>query len=302
MERFLVIFFCLLLPLSPLLAQSPAVFGTSNPPPAQTPTQVPSDGDLRQKLVGTTWSWERDKVHQKFSFLTDGTVKHDAFVARFVVKSPTKIELQLRDRSATLTFNPPCTRFEGTDFNGKQLIHGQRMDAAATTASAATSADTTATAATSASAPAYFGTTSAAGAMPAVTAPVPPTPPAFTAPTTATPSVSQPISGSAGGTPSPSSQENMKKALELLKLAQAKLQPSSASTAPKAEPLLLVESALDALKQTVGDGRYSGHRVKAMKAVSSAYAELKAGDRTNKAAGYVNEGAAEIYTCVGIGR
>lgn len=76
----------------------------------------------------------------------------------------------------------------------------------------------------------------------------------------------------------------------------------SCSTAPKAEPLLLVESALDALKQAVGDGRDSGHRAKAVKAVANARAELKAGDRTNKAIGYINEGTSEVFTCVGINR
>ena len=99
--------------------QSSTASATVSPPASRD--------DLRRYLVGSTWSWEPEgKSRSEVTFFADGTVHHNAFQARFNVRSASEVELVLGDhRVAKWKFDATSTHYSGTDFGGDVHLHGE---------------------------------------------------------------------------------------------------------------------------------------------------------------------------------
>ena len=91
---------------------------------------------------------------------------------------------------------------------------------------------------------------------------------------------------------------DMKRAFDLLSKAKDGLQPGSRTS--KAGVTAFVEAARESLKKTPGDGRWHGHRNKALQSIDSAVSYLKSGDRGNNALAFVSESIAEVEATGGL--
>lgn len=138
----------ILLTASCLHAQT-TFFGDRNQPGA-TPPKIAGGDDLRKFLIGTTWSWEPDgKSRSEVTFFADGTVHHNAFLAKFMVRSRYDVELQLGDkRIAKWRLDSSFSSYTGTDFGGMVRLHGERVIKTPPPAAPESSAGATAAAAT----------------------------------------------------------------------------------------------------------------------------------------------------------
>lgn len=111
---------------SSTLAQSRTYFGDSA---AAASPHIDGGDALRKFLVGTTWSWEPDGMSRsEVTFFPDGTVHHNAFLAKFMVRSKDEVDLQLGEHNvAKWKFDSSYSHYSGTDFGGGRRLHGERV-------------------------------------------------------------------------------------------------------------------------------------------------------------------------------
>ncbi len=149
MKTYLIVLGLASMSFSVLSAQSPGYFGTSRAPqspdtptaaatpvaPATTPafaahSRILTEDDFRAFLTGTTWQWNGPGLNHPYtlSFYADGTARNSGgWVAKFVIKNTTEIELQMdRVHTAKMTFDPTYTHYDGIDFNKKRPLQGRR--------------------------------------------------------------------------------------------------------------------------------------------------------------------------------
>ncbi len=133
----------------PSLSWAQSTIPTSSLPPASP--RILTDDDLRAFLVGTNWTWISGDGHtdEKMQFSDDGSVYHTYFVAKFSVHNSHEVDFRIKQSVAKLKFDSSYTHYVGTDFNGVQPIHGERLmppvTPPATTAAVPSEAETKAT-------------------------------------------------------------------------------------------------------------------------------------------------------------
>jgi len=97
--------------------------------PRQVSKQSETTEEFRKVLLAYTWTWERRGVYGGLlKFNSDGTAKHQCFVAKFEIKSPREVLLRLGDRAAVLKFTYDASGYIGTDFDGSRFISGRRTE------------------------------------------------------------------------------------------------------------------------------------------------------------------------------
>lgn len=111
-----------------LLGISLPIVAAETPPAKSIPNKVGTSADFRQLLLATKWSWKNVSAgvpDRECVFMDDGTFRHPHFVAKFIIKSITEVELHKKGGKAVLTFDSNYKSFEAIDFN-KQRITGSR--------------------------------------------------------------------------------------------------------------------------------------------------------------------------------
>ena len=92
--------------------------------------------DLRRYLAGTTWTWcwKSDGSNgSEITFTADGKVKHNAFNAKYTVRSLTDVDLQWNGQVAKLHFDRTnYVRFTGEDFGKARTLYGTIRPAGST--------------------------------------------------------------------------------------------------------------------------------------------------------------------------
>ena len=142
-KHILVIAALLATGISRVSAQDTAAKPATNPPAPKILTH----DDFKRLLCSQTWTWERpNEKPEVVSFAPNGNATNNTWVARYSIKSPTEVILQIKDKTARLKFSDDYATFTGIDFNKATPVSGSAQGDPKITANAAPTAPAAGTA------------------------------------------------------------------------------------------------------------------------------------------------------------